>query len=86
MMPHTLEEETGDYFAAPTGLPVVQHALPALMELVHDGVIDLPTLVAKTSHRVPDLFGIVDRGYLREGGWRSATRFYTSRTHHALYG
>ncbi len=67
--PHTLEEKTGDYFSAPAGLPVVQHALPALMELVHDRVIDLPTLVAKTSHRVADLFGIVDRGYLREGGW-----------------
>lgn len=67
--PHTLEEKSGDYFSAPAGLPLVQHALPALMELVHDGVIGLPTLVAKTSHRVADLFGIVDRGYLREGAW-----------------
>ena len=67
--PHTLQEKAGSYFQAPSGLPVVQHALPALMELVHDGILDLPTLVAKTSHRVADLFGIVDRGYLREGWW-----------------
>ena len=39
------------------------------MGLVHDGVIDLPTLVAKTSHRVADLFAIAERGYLREGYW-----------------
>ena len=63
----TLEEKAGNYFQAPSGLPLVQHALPGLMGLVHDGVIDLPTLVAKTSHRVAELFAIRDRGYLREG-------------------
>ena len=67
--PHTLEEKAGNYFQAPSGLPLVQHALPGLMGLVHDGVIDLPTLVAKTSHRVADLFAIAERGYLREGYW-----------------
>lgn len=71
--PHTLEEKAGSYFLAPSGLPLVQHALPGLMGLVHDGVIDLPTLVAKTSHRVADLFGIVERGYLREGYWADLT-------------
>lgn len=67
--PHTQEEKAGNYFQAPSGLPLVQHALPGLMGLVHDGVIDLPTLVAKTSHRVADLFAIAERGYLREGYW-----------------
>ena len=67
--PHTREEKAGNYFQAPSGLPLVQHALPGLMGLVHDGVIDLPTLVAKTSHRVADLFAIAERGYLREGYW-----------------
>lgn len=67
--PHTLAEKAGNYFQAPSGLPLVQHALPGLMGLVHDGVIDLPTLVAKTSHRVADLFAIAERGYLREGYW-----------------
>ncbi|WP_371322543.1 dihydroorotase [Dechloromonas sp. ZY10] len=67
--PHTLEEKAGSYFQSPSGLPLVQHALPGLMGLVHDGIIDLPTLVAKTSHRVADLFAIAERGYLREGYW-----------------
>lgn len=67
--PHTREEKARNYFRAPSGLPLVQHALPGLMSLVHDGIIDLPTLVAKTSHRVADLFRIAERGYLREGYW-----------------
>lgn len=67
--PHTAAEKDNPYFSAPAGLPLVQEAIPALMELVHDDVLDLPTMVAKTSHRVADLFGIVDRGYLREGYW-----------------
>lgn len=67
--PHTLAEKAAGYFQAPAGLPLAQDALPALMELVHDGCIDLPTLVAKTSHRVADLFRIAERGYLREGYW-----------------
>lgn len=67
--PHTRQEKAGTYFQAPSGLPLAQHALPGLMGLVHDGIIDLPTLAAKTSHRVADLFQIAERGYLREGYW-----------------
>ena len=67
--PHTREEKQRPYAQAPSGLPLVQHALPALMELVANGVLPVTTLVAKTSHRVADLFAIPDRGYLREGYW-----------------
>ncbi|WP_331693168.1 dihydroorotase [Pseudomonas sp. ZY71] len=67
--PHTWEEKQRPYTQAPSGLPLVQHALPALMELVADGILSITTLVAKTSHRVADLFAIPDRGYLREGYW-----------------
>ena len=67
--PHTWEEKQRPYAQAPSGLPLVQHALPALMELVADDVLPITTLVAKTSHRVADLFAIPDRGYLREGYW-----------------
>ncbi|NWD76839.1 dihydroorotase [Pseudomonas gingeri] len=67
--PHTWEEKQRPYSEAPSGLPLVQHALPALMELVAGRVLPLTTLVAKTSHRVADLFAIPDRGYLREGYW-----------------
>ena len=67
--PHTWAEKQQPYSLAPSGLPLVQHALPALLELVADEVLPITTLVAKTSHRVADLFAIPDRGYLREGYW-----------------
>ncbi|RVD77610.1 dihydroorotase [Pseudomonas koreensis] len=67
--PHTWAEKQRPYGEAPSGLPLVQQALPALLELVADGVLPITTLVAKTSHRVADLFAIPDRGYLREGYW-----------------
>ncbi|KAB0497861.1 dihydroorotase [Pseudomonas vancouverensis] len=67
--PHTWAEKQRPYPQAPSGLPLVQHALPALLELVADKVLPIATLVAKTSHRVADLFAIPDRGYLREGYW-----------------
>ncbi|WP_028454088.1 dihydroorotase [Chitinilyticum litopenaei] len=67
--PHTLAEKQRDYPQAPSGLPLVQHALPALFELVADGVLPLPLLVEKTSHAVAERFAIAERGYLREGYW-----------------
>jgi dihydroorotase len=65
--PHTLEEKGGDYFTAPSGLPLVQHALPMLLELVLDGHLSLELAVEKFAHAPARLFGIVERGYLREG-------------------
>ncbi|MGC3520042.1 dihydroorotase, partial [Pseudomonas aeruginosa] len=57
------------YPQAPAGLPLVQHAMPALLELVREGWLSLATQVAKTSHRVAELFAIADRGFLRVGYW-----------------
>jgi dihydroorotase len=71
--PHTIEEKARTYFKAPSGLPLVQHALPMLFELVRKGELDLHTVVKKTSHAVADMFGIVDRGYLREGYFADLT-------------
>jgi dihydroorotase len=67
--PHTLSEKQQPYFQAPSGLPLVQHALPVLLEHYHRGVLSLPRIVAKTSHTVAGLFDIKDRGYIREGYW-----------------
>jgi len=67
--PHTLEEKGHGYFGAPAGLPLVQHALPMLLELVHDGHLGLELAVEKFAHAPARLFGIVDRGYLREGAY-----------------
>ena len=67
--PHTAEEKSQTYFKAPSGLPLVQHALPALLEHYHDGRFALPLIAEKTSHAVARLFAIEDRGYIREGYW-----------------
>jgi dihydroorotase len=67
--PHTLEEKCRNYFEAPSGLPLVQHALPALLEHYHDGHFSLPLIVEKTSHAVARLFAVENRGYIREGYW-----------------
>ncbi len=67
--PHLLEEKLGNYFQAPSGLPLVQHALPMLLELCRDEYLTLEMLVEKTSHAPARLFQIEERGYLREGYW-----------------
>lgn len=67
--PHTLEEKNRPYFEAPAGLPLVQHALLSLLEHYHDGRLPLELIVSKTSHAVAELFGIADRGFIREGYW-----------------
>lgn len=65
--PHTIEEKSNKYLNAPSGGPLVQHALPAMMERVHDGVWDIQTMVEKMCHNPAILFRMEDRGYIREG-------------------
>ena len=65
--PHLIEDKKKSYFKVPAGLPLVQHALLTLFELARDGQISLELLVDKTSHAVADIYGVVDRGYIREG-------------------
>jgi dihydroorotase len=67
--PHTLEEKQQPYLMAPSGLPLVQHALVSLLEHVHDGLLTLEQVVEKTAHAPARLFDIKERGYLREGYW-----------------
>lgn len=65
--PHTLEEKSNTYLTAPSGGPLVQHALVAMMERVHDGTISMEKLVEKMCHNPAKLFRMEDRGFLREG-------------------
>ncbi|MEJ2059180.1 MAG: dihydroorotase [Gammaproteobacteria bacterium] len=65
--PHTWAEKQNSYFKAPSGLPLVQHALPVLLELHRRGDLDLELIVEKTSHAVAERFRIEERGYIREG-------------------
>lgn len=65
--PHTLEEKAGTYFNAPSGGPLVQHALPALFDLYDRGVFTLETIVQRACHAPAIRFKINKRGYIREG-------------------
>ena len=65
--PHTLEEKMRSYTDAPSGGPLVQHALIAMLELYHQGKITLEDVVRKMSHDVARCFRLKDRGFIREG-------------------
>jgi dihydroorotase len=65
--PHTAAEKASTYFNAPAGLPLVQHAMLMTLELVHSGHFDITHAVRKMSHSVADIFGVQERGYIREG-------------------
>ena len=65
--PHTIEEKNHGYFKVPSGGPLVQHSLVAMLELYHQGKIDLETIIKKMCHAPADLFRIKERGYIREG-------------------
>src|SRR5690606_32962662 len=67
--PHTIEEKQQPYATAPSGGPLVQHALSALLEMYHQKKISLTQIVEKTAHNVADCFDIDRRGFIREGYW-----------------
>ncbi len=65
--PHTLEEKDQVYTKAPSGGPLIQHSLVAMLDFYHQGKISLEKIVEKMSHNVAKLFRIEERGYIREG-------------------
>ncbi len=65
--PHLLEEKANSYFSCPSGGPLIQHSLVAMLELHHQGKIPLEMVVQKMAHNPADLFRIENRGYIREG-------------------
>ncbi len=65
--PHTLAEKARSYFEAPSGLPLVQHSLPMLLEQHREGLLSLETIALKTAHNPATLFAIEERGFVREG-------------------
>jgi len=67
--PHTLAEKQQPYAQAPSGGPLVQHALPALLEMHLQGKISLEKIVEKTAHNLAICFDIEKRGFIREGYW-----------------
>lgn len=65
--PHTLEEKALKYKQCPSGGPLVQHALPAMLQLAREGVFSMAHVVEKMCHAPARLFDIAGRGYVREG-------------------
>jgi len=65
--PHTLEEKNNTYFNAPSGGPLVQHALPAMLEFFKRGKINIEKVVEKMCHNPAICFKIENRGFIREG-------------------
>jgi len=65
--PHTLDEKTNVYTKAPSGGPLVQHALIAILEKVKEGIISIEKAVEKMSHNPAKLFQIEKRGFIKEG-------------------
>ena len=65
--PHTLEEKSNVYTKAPSGGPLVQHAVIALFEKVKEGVISVEKVVEKMSHNPAKLFQVENRGFVKEG-------------------
>lgn len=65
--PHTWEEKQQSYFKAPSGGPLVQHSLLAMMDFYHQRKITLEMIVQKTAHNPAILFNVEKRGFIREG-------------------
>jgi len=65
--PHTTEEKSKGYFQAPSGGPLIQHSLVAMLDFYHQKKITLEKIVQKMAHNPAILFQIQDRGFIREG-------------------
>ena len=65
--PHLLSEKQGKYLEAPSGLPLVQHSLQAMLEFVNQSVFTIPEVIRYMCHNPADLYRIEKRGYIRKG-------------------
>ena len=77
--PHTLEEKGQNYLNAPSGGPLVQHALLAMLEKSIQGAITIERIVEKMAHAPADLFRINNRGYIKEGYYADLVEIHTGR-------
>ena len=71
--PHTLNEKNNNYIKCPSGGPLVQHSLVAMLDLYHDGLISLEKIVEKMCHNPAKLFRIKKRGFIKEGYYADLT-------------
>ncbi|KAA3620952.1 MAG: dihydroorotase [Bacteroidetes bacterium] len=78
--PHTWEEKQGNYFSAPSGLPLVQHTLNIMLGFYKKGMISLERIVEKMCHAPAICFQVDKRGYLDEGYWADVVVFDPEQT------
>ncbi len=71
--PHTLTEKNNSYFKAPSGGPLVQHSLPAMLDFYHKGMINLEKIIDKMCHSPAICFKVKNRGFIREGYFADLT-------------
>ena len=71
--PHTIIEKNNNYIKCPSGGPLVQHSLVAMLDLYHDGLISLEKIVEKMCHNPAKLFRIKKRGFIKEGYYADLT-------------
>lgn len=71
--PHTLAEKNNTYFKAPSGGPLVQHSLPAMLDFYHKGMISLEKIIVKMCHSPAVCFKVRNRGFIREGYFADLT-------------
>lgn len=67
--PHTRAEKANGTITAPSGMPMIQFSLPAMIDLTHEGVLTPERMVELMCHNQATLFGVKDRGFLRPGYW-----------------
>ncbi len=79
--PHTLAEKSQPYATAPSGGPLVQHALQALLDMHLEGKLTLEQLVQKTAHNTATCFQVDRRGFIREGYWADLVLVDLDRPH-----
>jgi dihydroorotase len=65
--PHLIEEKANTYFKAPSGMPLVQHSLPAMLQMVKQGKMEITTMVEKMCHAPAICYAIEKRGFIRQG-------------------
>jgi dihydroorotase len=71
--PHTFEEKSQLYLDAPSGGPLVQHAVVAMFEKMHEGKISVAKIVEKMAHNPAKIFKIEKRGYIKVGFYADLT-------------
>ncbi|MFT3740231.1 MAG: dihydroorotase [Breznakibacter sp.] len=71
--PHTIEEKNNGYFKAPSGGPLVQHSLVAMLEMSKQGRISREAVVEKMCHAPAKLYEIEKRGFIRKGYFADLT-------------